>query len=155
MEKLARERLQRSKLSCEIFVVRPLTSLVNSPAESRASDVRGAILTHVWAISEQTMLFTPWQCPPYPFSGHSTLPQFLCLEVRDCPFCELWASLAGPSVEQAVGRYTDITCSWKVDVQVVSCASRYKPGDDWTGQGPSSARIMESQSLGLRLENLT
>lgn len=47
MEKLARERLRRSKLSCEIFVVRPLTSLVNSPAESRASDVRGAIFTHV------------------------------------------------------------------------------------------------------------
>lgn len=47
MEKLARERLWRSKLSCEIFVARPLTSLVNSPAESRASDVRGAILTHV------------------------------------------------------------------------------------------------------------
>lgn len=47
MEELARERLQRSKLSREIFVARPLTSLVNSPAENRASGVRGAILTHV------------------------------------------------------------------------------------------------------------
>ena len=47
MEKLAGGRLWRSKLSCEIFVVWPFTSLVNSPAESRASDVRGAIITHV------------------------------------------------------------------------------------------------------------